>query len=658
MSIEKVKAIIQKAVDENNGILVLDSSTTNHELCDDELNSLIPELKKITNLDLLTLSRNKLTDVSNLKELHSLKSLQLNHNKLKTTDSLKNLSNLTMLDIVDNNLSYAEPLKELKHLRILRLGGNSLTNIDFLENLTSLHELNLTNNKITNIESIRHLKSLVSLDLGFNNLTNVDCLNELVNLTNLGLYNNKITNIEFLKDLTELTRLFIYSNELTNLESITNLTKLADLDIHTNPLKNLNFLTKFKNLRMLWIDSSQLKNSPEAFVSLREKTNLNGILVWHKGKLRPIPPEFLTELETGQELLNYFESITKEETRELNEIKVLVVGEASVGKSSLIERLVNNRYNTKRNPTEGIVITKNWKVKINGREVQPNVWDFGGQEIMHATHQFFLTRRSLYILLLDSTVDEEANRINYWLEKIKILGGQSPVIIVKNKVDLKSLALNQKGLTENYPNIKGFYDVSCENGDGIETIKQKLFEEIGKVEGIHDQLPKTWFDVKEALECKDVDYISYQTYQEICQQKGVDKEDEDKLIGTLHNLGIVLNFRKDDLVRDETNVLNPQWVTEGVYKIINSPKLFESKGVLSLKMLEEILVGDKYPYEKQKFIVKMMEKFELCFEIPDERNQFLIPDLLSKDTLDTGDWEKSLHFEFHYNIFFLVFFHV
>jgi internalin A len=29
-----------------------------------------------------------------------------------------------------------------------------------------------------------------------------------------------------------------------------------------------------------------------------------------------------------------------------------------------------------------------------------NVWDFGGQEIMHATHQFFLTRRSLYLLVL------------------------------------------------------------------------------------------------------------------------------------------------------------------------------------------------------------------------------------------------------------------
>ncbi|WP_347242416.1 hypothetical protein [Nostoc sp. FACHB-888] len=31
----------------------------------------------------------------------------------------------------------------------------------------------------------------------------------------------------------------------------------------------------------------------------------------------------------------------------------------------------------------------------NGREFRVNIWDFGGQEIYHATHQFFLTRRSL-----------------------------------------------------------------------------------------------------------------------------------------------------------------------------------------------------------------------------------------------------------------------
>lgn len=42
-----------------------------------------------------------------------------------------------------------------------------------------------------------------------------------------------------------------------------------------------------------------------------------------------------------------------------------------------------------------------WPIRLKGEEdVRLHVWDFGGQEIMHATHQFFLTERSLYLLVL------------------------------------------------------------------------------------------------------------------------------------------------------------------------------------------------------------------------------------------------------------------
>ena len=53
---------------------------------------------------------------------------------------------------------------------------------------------------------------------------------------------------------------------------------------------------------------------------------------------------------------------------------------------------------------------------------------------MHATHQFFLTRRSVYILVLDSRLNQEENRVEYWLKIIQSFGGESPVLIVGNKV--------------------------------------------------------------------------------------------------------------------------------------------------------------------------------------------------------------------------------
>ena len=57
--------------------------------------------------------------------------------------------------------------------------------------------------------------------------------------------------------------------------------------------------------------------------------------------------------------------------------------------------------------------------KILKRKFQVNIWDFGGQEIYHATHQFFLTRRSVYILVCDDR--KEDTDFFYWLQVVELL---------------------------------------------------------------------------------------------------------------------------------------------------------------------------------------------------------------------------------------------
>jgi hypothetical protein len=50
------------------------------------------------------------------------------------------------------------------------------------------------------------------------------------------------------------------------------------------------------------------------------------------------------------------------------------------------------------------------------------------------------------------------------------------------------------------------------------------------------------------------------------------------------------------------------------------------------------------------FIVDMMQKFELCYELPDRPHTYLIPDLLPKEAPETGNWDGALRFEFHYPV--------
>ena len=137
----------------------------------------------------------------------------------------------------------------------------------------------------------------------------------------------------------------------------------------------------------------------------------------------------------------------------------------------------------------------------------------------------------------------------------------------------------------------------------------------------------------------------------MCQTEGVtDGLSQRTLIGLLHDLGIVLNFRDDPRLED-TNILNPEWVTNGVYRILNSHELFQSGGVLELEMINRILGSHEYPSDKHLFIMDMMRKFELCFAFEDFPNhRFLIPDLLSKEEPYTGEWADTLTFQYHYDV--------
>jgi internalin A len=77
-----------------------------------------------------------------------------------------------------------------------------------------------------------------------------------------------------------------------------------------------------------------------------------------------------------------------------------------------------------------------------------------------------------------------------------------------------------------------------------------------------------------------------------------------------------LNY-SDDSRLHETSVLKPEWVTKGIYTILNSKTLADRKGELNLKELKNILPKDLYPITKHHFLMEFMRKFSLCFPFSD-----------------------------------------
>jgi internalin A len=146
-------------------------------------------------------------------------------------------------------------------------------------------------------------------------------------------------------------------------------------------------------------------------------------------------------------ILNYFGERAAGAVDRIYEAKMLILGEGGAGKTSLLRRLYQRDLPlpAETETTRGIAIYRHEFSLRNGRRFRLNVWDFGGQQIYHATHQFFLTRRSLYLLVDDTRKDHKLvsdGGFRYWLELIDVLGGHSPVLIFQNEKGGRSKAID------------------------------------------------------------------------------------------------------------------------------------------------------------------------------------------------------------------------
>ena len=553
----------------------------------------------------------------------------------------------TVLDLSKLNLiSLPIEIRNAQHIRVLYLSDNSLETLpDFIDLFESLRELDLRNNNLKQLPNgISKLSQLTNLDLRRNQLETLPFeITELANLKVLDLRNNRIQELPL---------------------EIIKLTNLRRLDLRGNPLRIpveiLENTMQPKGILSAYFGEDVIRGFEEKFKRIDLATKLILFTEYYPKR---------EEIEKA-----FKEAVEKVKNRlPISQAKILILGQGSVGKTSLVRQIIDKAFDFSEMKTEGIAVSQ-WTVedqvlgdpnkiargksllealgvKIENTEntentenadslssIALNLWDFGGQEIMHATHQFFLTKRSLYLLVLDSRLTQEENRVEYWLKIIQSFSEESPVLIVGNKIDQHPLDIDRTGLQKKYPNIVGILETSAATGAGIEALKVAIAEQVNNLPHVRDLLPETWFTVKTKLEelgCKS-NFINHDKYLELCAENEVSDETSQRtLIGFLHDLGVVLHFQ-DDPRLEALGILNPQWVTNGVYKILNSHELFQNKGVLTLAMLNDILNIDGYPRDKRLFIVDMMKKFELCYDIPygydvEPDKTFLVPDLLPKD---------------------------
>lgn len=203
------------------------------------------------------------------------------------------------------------------------------------------------------------------------------------------------------------------------------LSALKGLGLDGNKLRTLpDEIGSLKNLTLLWLSWNQLEELPETLRSLP----LEVITLGGNPKLGL--PESILKRPADEVLRYYFES-RAEKGRPLLELKLLVVGRGKAGKTTLIKQLAGEKVDKEESETHSIAI-RELMLDCPRGPVRTRAWDFGGQEILHSTHQFFLTERSLYLLVLEPRTGLAQRDAEYWLKLIETQGGGSPVIVVMN----------------------------------------------------------------------------------------------------------------------------------------------------------------------------------------------------------------------------------
>jgi small GTP-binding protein len=451
-----------------------------------------------------------------------------------------------------------------------------------------------------------------------------------------------------ISQLSHLRQLDLSTNQLSELPpEIGQLINLERLDLHDNQLSELPLgIGKLSNLQLLDVRRNQLRSLPPEIGRL---INLQQLDLQDNHSLEDPPPEIMAD--GTKAILNYLQQKLEQGQEYLYEAKFLILGRVMAGKTTLANKLLEPEFelDSQQPSTKGINVSR-WEFELqNGHLFRVNIWDFGGQEIYHATHQFFLTKRSLYGLVVD--IREDNANLRYWLSIIKLLSESSPVFVIQNEKDDRSCNINEPELRREFINLKENLRTNFMTNRGLDTIQQTIRQYITALPHVGTPLPRKWVEVRQFLESDERNHISLAEYRRICKACGfTHRSHQLQLSDYLHDLGVCLHFRDDDLL-SKTIILKPEWSTKAVYSVLDNEIVRANQGCFSRKLLEDIWNQEEY-IDMQGELLRLMIRFKLCYEIPGYLDHYIAPQLLHSNA-QPYDWDNSSNLIVRYRYEFM-----
>ncbi len=533
-------------------------------------------------------------------------------------------------------------IAEHKQLRSLTLGENHLSDIAPLGDMTALTTLSLFENEISDIAPLRSLKDLRMLSLNYNAVEDIGPLRGLTNLTELHLAGNHISDIGSLTGLTRLERINLSFNSVRFIAPLLALPQLQAVQLNRNPIEDcpleLAYSGDVERMRAYFSTMSRSAPAPEPYESAGPAA--------------------------------------EKEAKAYREVKLILVGNATSGKTTLSKLLRGIPTRKQEETTHGIQVSE-WLIEQSElRELFPdddkvlpmrvNIWDFGGQEYYHGTHQIFLDSNAVYLLLWDAehnsngemsteivtqgaqrTVPVEHFHYRYWLDNIRLYasgattGDPPPIMLVQNKADLLpggrgewiDAALMNRFAVSNVSVISARLARSAARKDRryrnlFEVFREDLIrllynKALGNVQ--LDQLPGLWTRVREYLQelrtgaagpdnpfapaLQQRAWIPIDAFRSACRAVQADLSDEEieTLAFYLDRIGAVVWLQE----QYEHVYIDPGALTDKMYKVLTG-SVREKQGHFSTEDIRSVLK------KETDMLLRLMEYWEIIF--PGEQN--------------------------------------
>jgi internalin A len=531
-------------------------------------------------------------------------------------------------------------LWQLTHLIKLDLSDNQLKGIPTeVSQLSDLQGLSLSKNRLTTLpaEVWGHLSNLVWLDLRFNRLTDLPAeLGQLANLTQLYVDGNRLTELPAeLGQLANLKTLDFRNNRLSQLpESLGQLINLKRLYLDNNRLNQLpESLGRLSSLISLYLDYNQLNQLPP---ELGQMSNLTSLSLDQNPLTFP-PPEIVEQGTVA--MLKYLrEQLTGSQQWAS---KLIVVGEGGVGKTSLLRALQGETFDDHQSTTRGIALGQLRLPHPTRADItmQLNTWDFGGQEIYHATHQFFLTNRSLFLLAWNARLGWEQGKLVYWLKTIRSNAPDSPILLITTHRDERDADLPLSDLQQQFPQIIGQWEISNLDGTGIEPLRQAITHAAAELPLMGERWPTTWLNFANALRNSNQRYTTAQKFWGVMTHYKVAPDSQNVLATWLHELGEILFFQDNEELNDIV-IFKPQWVTEHISRVLEAEEVIRRNGIFTRTCMEQ-LWSDLDASMRNHFL-RLMERFDLSYRTQENKDISLVVERLPFEPPDYEPmWEAK-----------------